>query len=200
MHVFCYESRQTVFYEGHASLGLYVLCAGRVKLTRTGVSGQRQIVGLLDAGEVIEKHAFKEPALHEVACETLAPSQVCVIEREPYLALVRRNGELAIKIIGLLSSEVVRQMDQMDRFAFLTARQRLAGLLLELDDRFGARRVGVSPVEVALTREEVAALAGVAMETAIRLLGEFRDEGLVQLDGRKITLLQPDRLTRIART
>jgi CRP/FNR family transcriptional regulator len=55
-------------------------------------------------------------------------------------------------------------------------------------------------VEVALTREEVAALTGVAMETAIRLLGEFRDEGLVQLDGRKITLLQPDRLTRIART
>ena len=198
-HVFRYEPRQTVFYEGHACLGLYVLCVSRVKLTRSSVTGRRQIVGLLDAGEVIEKHAFMEQGLHTVTCETLEPSQACMIEREPYLAILRQNSGLALRLLGLLSNEVGRQMDQFDRLAFMTARQRLAGLLVEMVDRFGGRKNGEHPVGIALTREEVAELAGVAVETAIRLLSAFRREELVRVEGRQITLLRPERLARIAR-
>jgi CRP/FNR family transcriptional regulator len=198
-HTLYFEPRQTVFYEGHASLGFYVLCAGRVKLTRCSAGGQRQIVRLLDGGEAIEKQAFRDQAVHEVTCETMAPSQICVIEREPYLALVRQNSELAFKVIRLLSCEVGRQMDQLDRFAFLTARQRFAGLLLELGKGREGGEDGARPVGIALKRGEVAEMAGVAVETAIRLLGAFREEGLVQVDGRQITLLKPERLARIAR-
>jgi CRP-like cAMP-binding protein len=198
-HVFRYRERETVFHEGHAALGLYVLCAGKVKLTRTGVNGRRQIVGLPEAGEVIEKHTFEEPALHQVTCETLEPSQVCLLDRTRVWALARRNGDMAVKLVRLLSGEVQRQLEQIDRLAFLTARQRLAGVLLDLDDRFGARRQGGRPLSLSLRREELAELAGVAVATAIRLLGEFREAGAVRLEGRKLTLLQPDRLSRIAR-
>lgn len=198
-HTLYFEPRQTVFYEGHVSLGFYILCAGRVKLTRCSAAGRRQIVRLLDGGEVIEKHVFKDQAVHEVTCEAMVPSQICVIEREPYLELVRRNGELALKLIGLLSSEVGRQIGQLDQFTFLTARQRLALLLLELGDQGEAGTPGDGACGIVLKREEVAEMAGVAVETAIRLLGAFREEGLVQVDGRQITLLKPERLARIAR-
>jgi len=198
-HSFRCGPRQTVFYEGHACVGLYVLCSGRVKLSRTSVTGHRRIVGLLDAGEVIEKHAFREQTLHEVTCETLEPSQICLIEREPYLALLRRNSGVALRLLGLLSSEVNRQLDQLDRLAFMTARQRLAKLLMEMNHRFGAGKNEEQPVGIALTREEVAEMTGVAVETAIRLLAAFRREGLVGVAGRHITLLQLERLARIAR-
>ena len=105
-----YEPHQTVFYEGHVCLGLYLLCAGKVKLTRSSARGQRQIVRILGPGELIEKHAFGERALHEVTCETLEPSQVCVIDKERYLAVIHRNPQLAIKLIqdaGMVA-EVVR--------------------------------------------------------------------------------------------
>ena len=194
-----YDAGQTVFYEGHPCLGLYLLCSGRVKLTRTSAGGQRQIVRILDGGELIEKHAFREGALHEVTCETLEPSQICLIEKEPYLALIRHNNDLALKVIQLLSNEVGMHMDQLDQFTFKTARERLAGLLLELSDRFG-KKVGKDiQVGITLKREEVAEMAGITVETAIRLLSSFRDEGLVDLDGRTITLLNQDRLVRIAR-
>lgn len=194
-----YEPRQTVFYEGHVCLGLYLLCAGKVKLTRSSARGQRQIVRILDAGEVIEKHAFGDKALHEVTCETIEPSQICLIEKEPYLALIRRNPELALKVIQLLSSELGTHMDQLDQFTFKTARERLAGVLLELGERFGKKSDNQVQVGIRLKREEVAEMAGVTVETIIRLLGSFREEGLVSVDGRAITLLNSERLARIAR-
>jgi CRP/FNR family transcriptional regulator len=194
-----YEPHQTVFYEGHVSVGLYLLCAGKVKLTRSSARGQRQIVRILGPGELIEKHAFGERALHEVTCETLEPSQVCAIDKEGYLAVVHGNPQLAIKLIQLLSNEVGVNMDHLDQFTFKTARERLAGLLLELGDRFGRKDDDRVRIGLTLKREEVAEMAGITVETAIRLLSVFRDEEVLTIDGRTITLLNPDRLARIAR-
>ena len=194
-----YEAQQTVFYEGHVCLGFYLLCAGKVKLTRSSARGQRQILRILGPGELIEKHAFGERALHEVTCEALEPSQVCVIDKERYLAVIHRNPQLAIKLIQLLSNELKVNMEQLDQFTFQTARARLACLLLELDDRFGKKCADQVQVGLTLKREEVAEMAGITVETAIRLLSAFRDEGLLTIDGRAITLLNPDRLARIAR-
>lgn len=194
-----YDSQQTVFYEGHACLGLYLLCAGKVKLSRSSVRGQRQIVRILDSGELIEKHSFRDGALHEVTCETIEPSQICVIEKESYMALIRSNPSLAIRLIQLLSCELGMHMDQLDQFTFKTARERLAGLLLELGGRFGSKAGAGVQVGITLKREEVAEMAGVTVETVIRLLSAFREEGLVQLDGRIITLLNQERLAKIAR-
>jgi CRP-like cAMP-binding protein len=90
-------------------------------------------------------------------------------------------------------------MDQLDQFTFQAARERLAGLLLELSDRFGKKSADRVQVGLTLKREEIAEMAGITVETAIRLLSVFRNEGLLIIDGRAITLLNPDRLARIAR-
>nr|MBI3613297.1 Crp/Fnr family transcriptional regulator [Nitrospirota bacterium] len=198
-HSFHYEANQPVFYEGHACLGLYLLCSGKVKLTRSSARGQRQIVRILDSGQLIEKHAFRDGALHETTCEAIEPSQICLIEKNAYLGLVQRNPQLAIKLIQLLSCELGMHMDQLDQFTFKTARERLAGLLLELGDRFGVKADDGIRVGLTLKREEVAEMAGITVETAVRFLGAFREEGLIGLDGRTMTLLNPDRLARIAR-
>ena len=199
-HIFRYGPRETVFYEGHPALGLYLLCEGKVKLSRTAVSGQRQIVELLQGGDVIETHALTERLPHESTCVTLEPSRVCLIEREPYQALLKRNPTLALNLIRLLGAKVAYQMIRLERLTSLNARQRLAALLLELNDRFSSDKNGNDADHHPLTREELAEMIGVAVETAIRLLGDFRSEGLVQTSGRRIRLLNPERLSRIART
>lgn len=194
-----FEPHQTVFYEGHACLGLYLLCTGKVKLTRSSARGRRQIVRVLGRGELIEKHAFRENALHEATCETMEPSQVCIIDKERYLSFLHRNPQQAIRLIQLLSNELGLNMDQLDEFTFKSARERLAGLLLEMSKRFGHAGEGGMLVGIPLKREEVAEMAGITVETAIRMLGAFRDEKLIAIDGRTITLMNVDRLAKIAR-
>ncbi len=197
-HTFHYQAHQTIFYEGHHCLGLYVLCAGRVKLTRSSARGQRQIVGLLDAGEVIEKHAFQEQVVHEVTCETLEPSEICLIEREPYLALARRDGELAVKLIRFLSHELGRNMEQVDTLAFKSARQRVAGVLADLGERFGRKTAGGLLIDLKLKREELAEMAGVTVETLIRQVGALRDQGLLSVDAKTLILRDVPTLDKIA--
>lgn len=199
-HRFHYRPKDTIFYEGHASLGLHLLSRGKVKLTRSSSRGRRRIVAILEAGQLIEKHAFGQEATHLVTCVALEPCQVCLIEREGYLSLVREQPAVAVDLIRLLAGEVGAQGEEADRFVFADARQRLAGVLLDLSRRFGRMEDGAFRVSLPLTREEVGELAGVTMETAIRLLGAFRNLGLIALHGRVITLVDCDRLARIARS
>ncbi|MEX5219205.1 MAG: Crp/Fnr family transcriptional regulator [Nitrospira sp.] len=194
-----YKANQTVFYEGHASLGLYMLCSGKVKLTRSSIKGQRVIVRILEGGDIIEKEAFGDKTVHQVTCETLEPCKICLIERAPYLELVKRNGALALSLIELLSSEVRSHIGQLDEFLFKNARERLAAKLLQLALRFGFRVEGGVSIGMNLKREEVAEMAGITPETLARLLGAFQGEKLITVHGRTITLVDIDRLSRIAR-
>ncbi len=193
-----YRAGQAVFYEGHPCLGLYLLCSGRVKLTRSSARGERQIVRIAEGGELLEKHVFQDGAVHEVTCEALEPSEVCVVDRKAYLQLIRHNGNLAVRLIQLLSSELGVRMDQRDLFAFRSGRERLAALLLELGTRFGGKTASGTLINLKLKREELADMAGIAVETTIRLLSAFRKAGLISVERRTITLLKPERLARIA--
>lgn len=194
-----YQSGQFVFYEGHTALGLYVLCSGRVKLTRLTARGQRRLVALVDPGGLIEKHTFQDGAVHEVTCEALEPSRVCVIDRVRYLDLLERNGALAIRVIKMLSREMGHSFGEADQLAFASARERMAHLLLELGERYGEISSEGTCIAINLKREELAQMAAITVETAVRILHAFQEHGLIHMDGRNITILKPDRLTKAAR-
>lgn len=195
-----YKANQVVFYEGHAAVGLYMLCTGKVKLTRSSMKGQRLIIGILDAGDIIEKDAFGDDAIHQVTCETLEPCKICLIERKPYLELIKRNGVLAIKLIELLSAEVRSHIKQLDDFTFKSARERLAAMLLELAERFGCRDDAGVNIGMSLKREELAEMTGITPETLARLLSTFQVEKLLTVNRRTITLTNVTRLSCIARS
>ncbi len=194
-----YKPNQVVFYEGHLSIGLYMLCAGKVKLTRSSYRGQRLIVRILEAGEIIEKHAFAQNSVHQTTCETLESCKICLIERSAYLDLIRRDNTLALKLIELLSREVRSNLAQLDAFTFKNARERLAATLLELGRRFGLRGEGGIQIGMSLKREEIAEMTGITPETLARLLSAFQSEKLLLTQGRLITLINLPRLTRLAR-
>lgn len=195
-----YQSGQFVFYEGHTALGLYVLCSGRVKLTRLTARGQRRLVALVDPGGLIEKHTFQDGAVHEVTCEALEPSQVCVVDRVRYLDLLTRKGDVAVRVIKMLSREMGGVLEEADQLAFASARERMAHLLLELADRYGENTSEGICITIKLKREELAQMAAITVETAVRILHTFQDQDLIHMDGRNITILQQERLTKAARS
>ena len=194
-----YQPGQFVFYEGHAALGLYILCTGRVKLTRSTAKGQQRVVGIMDPGQLIEKHIFKEGAVHQVTCEALDSSQVCVVDRTKYLDFLEQNSQLAVKVIKLLSHEMGLSLNETDQFAFASARERIAGLLLELAEKYGEPTPDGSKISLKLKREELAQMAALTVETGVRILKSLQSSKFIRMNGREITILQPDRLARIVR-
>jgi len=194
-----YQPGQFVFYEGHTALGLYVLCSGRVKLSRLTARGQRRLVALVDPGSLIEKHTFQDGAVHEVTCEALEPSQVGVVDRVRYLDLLARKGDLAVKVIKLLSGEMGGVLEEADQLAFASARERMAHLLLELSERYGEHTSEGTCIAIKLKREELAQMAAITVETAVRILHAFQAHDLIHMEGRNITILNAERLAKAAR-
>ena len=194
-----YQPGQFVFYEGHAALGLYILCSGRMKLTRLTAKGQRRLVKLIEPGGLIEKHTFQDGAVHEVTCETLEPSQVCLIDRIRYLDLLEKNGDVAVSVLKLLSREMSDSFDEADQLAFASARERVARLLMDLGERYGEKTPEGTLITIKLKREELAQMAAITVETAVRILQSFQDQLLIKINGRDIVLLDLHRLGRASR-
>ena len=193
-----YQAGQQVFYEGHAALGLYILCQGRVKLTRLNRKGQQRLVSILDSGQLLEKQAFQEQPVHQVTCEVLEPSQICLLDRTSFLSFLKDHGELAVKLVQVLSKEMTAVLNVADQFAFTPARERLARLLLELSDRFGEHKDAGIRITLKLKREDLAQIAAVTVETVVRLLHDFQEAGLITVYGRELMIVNADRLTKIA--
>lgn len=193
-----YQPGQFVFYEGHVPLGLYVLCQGRVKLTRLSRKGHQRVVEIVDAGHLLEKQVLQEQAVHQVTCEVLEPSQVCLLDRPGFLNMLKGNGELAVKLVQVLSKEMSKVALVADQFAFSPAKERLAGLLLELQERFGEPAPDGIRLALNLKREDLAQMAAVTVETVVRLLHDLQADDLIAMQGRDITILKPERLRKIA--
>ena len=193
-----YQPGQHVFYEGHVALGLYILCQGRVKLTRLNRKGQQRLVGILSGGQLLEKQAFQEQPVHQVTCEVLEPSQISLVDQGSFLNFLKDHGEAAVKLIQVLSKEMTDVVNTADQFAFTPARERLARLLVDLSERFGEPVEKGSRITLQLKREDLAQMAAVTVETVVRLLRDFQGAELVAVEGRNLTLLNVDRLTNIA--
>ncbi|RMH07640.1 MAG: Crp/Fnr family transcriptional regulator [Nitrospirae bacterium] len=194
-HTVVYRPGQFLFYEGHAALGLYILCRGRVKLTRSTAKGQQRLLAIVEPGHLIEKHLFATGSLHEATCETLEMSEVCILDRVRYLSLLERYGHVAVKLLQLLSREMVAAFEEADQLAFASARERLVSLLLELAERYGEPVCDGVRIALQLKREELAQMAVLTVETTVRLLQALQADCLIRLRGREITILKPDRLT-----
>jgi CRP/FNR family transcriptional regulator len=109
-----YRPGQHVFYEGHVALGLYILCQGRVKLTRLNRKGQQRLVGILDSGQLLEKQAFQEQPVHQVTCEVMEPSQIYLLDRTSFLSFLKDHGDLAVKLVQVLSQEMTAVQNAAD--------------------------------------------------------------------------------------
>ena len=193
-----YQKGQQVFYEGHVALGLYILCQGRVKLTRLNRKGQQRLVGILDSGQLLEKQAFQEQPVHQVTCEVLEPSQICLLDRTSFLSFLKDHGALAVKLVQVLSKEMTAVLNAADQFAFTPARERLARLLLEMSDRFGEHEDAGIRITLKLKREDLAQMAAVTVETVVRLLHDFQEARLITVHGRELMIVNADRLRKIA--
>ncbi len=193
-----YRPGQFVFYEGHVALGLYILCHGRVKLTRLNRKGQQRLVNILDSGQLLEKQAFQDQPVHQVTCEVLEPSQICLLDRSSFLSFLEEHGELAVKLVQLLSKEMTTVVDEADQFAFTSARDRLANLLMKLGERFGEPSSRGTRIVLKLKREDLAQMTAVTVETVVRLLHDFQESGLIVMQGRELTIVNAERLANIS--
>jgi CRP/FNR family transcriptional regulator len=194
-----YDGGETIFQEGASPFGAYIVCRGRVKVLGKAPNGKRQILKLLRSGELLGEEALFAEGSYTSSARTLSPTTLAFIPKEKLLGFIRDHPIVAFRLIEKLARELLAFQTKLVEVAYGSSEARLARLLLALGKRFGQPEGERLLIGLELSRAELAELAGIAPETAIRTLSRFRQERLIELEGPRIILCDLNRLQGLAR-
>ena len=187
---------EIIYHEGNRPTGVYCVSKGIIKLYKTGIEGKEQIIRFAKKGDII---GYRSILSSELACTTakvIEEVNLCFIPSEAWLKILHHNNEFSLDVMRFACTELGKANSFITDIAQKNVRERLAEILLLLNDDFGLDEDGV--LQISLTREEIANITGTATESAIRLLSEFKEDKMIALNGRKITILDEKRLRKTA--
>ncbi|MEM0998024.1 MAG: response regulator [Bacteroidota bacterium] len=190
-----YQGRENIFYEGEYPNELYYLIAGKVKTWRMNEDGKELITGLYKPGEFIGYHALLAETIHGESASTLEDTELALIPKADFTQLVHRNRDVALRFIKMLANNVHEQEEKLLSLAYRSVRSRVAEALLLLQRRY--REQSDETFTISITRDDLAGLVGTATESLIRTLSEFKKDKMIEVKGRKITILDERGLARI---
>ncbi len=186
-----YKKNQPIFLEGNLPRGVYCLNQGKVKVFIRGDEGKEQIIHIAKEGEILGFRSMLSGETFRVAATTLEESNICFIPKEDFLSMIDSNPALRNGIMRELSKELGERAVFITNLAQKSVRERLAFALLVLDNVYRDEMIN-------LTREDMANFVGTATETLIRLLKDFKEEGLIKIHTRKLEICNRDKLVKLA--
>lgn len=191
-----YKRGDILYQEGNRISGFFCINSGIIKVFKTGFDGKEQIIRFAKKGDII---AYRSVLSNELACtsaKVIEDCQVCFIPSEILIQFIRTNSAYSLELLKLACHELGEANSFITDIAQKTVRERLAEILLLLVNDFGLDDEQF--LKVSLTREELANIVGTATESVIRLLSEFKSDKLVELNGRKIKILNRRGLEKIS--
>ncbi len=192
------KKRQPLYLQGDPSSNVYLLKRGRVKIANTAPSGKEITFDILEAGEVFGELDVLEGTPRSTSAEALDDALICVIPRNEFDQYLAMHPNVTIKLTKLIGLRLKKIQSRVEDLVFRDVPARLAHLLSELSATEGITDKQGIRLKVKLTHQEMANLIGCSRETVSATLGQFRDDGLIQMDGRTIVILKRDALTRLA--
>jgi CRP/FNR family transcriptional regulator, polysaccharide utilization system transcription regulator len=197
-HCSVYKKGEILYREGNRISGVYCIIEGILKIYKTGSDGKEQIVAFAKKGDLT---GYRSVLSNEPACttaEVLEETNICFIPSAVIFQLVRSNGDFSLSLLQLTCRELDQANSIIKDIAQKTVRERLAEALLMLHSTFGVSADG--NLNIILTREELANIVGTATESVIRLLSDFKSEGLIALSGKKIRLENIKKLEKLSKS
>ncbi len=188
------RSGEIVFHEGTQPQGVYVVCKGKVKIYKSSRAGHQLITRIESAGDLLGQITLlAQEGAYTGTAETLEPSIVSMVSQAEFVDFLKRFSDASLALLRELARDVRRGENKARDIAFKPARGRLADTLLRM-----MRPAKPFPVVQGLKRKDLAEMAGLTIETAVRLLKDFEVRGLVRRKVKDIQVLKEEEIRGMA--
>ncbi len=189
-----YKKDHEIFQAGEEASGFYGIVAGKVKIYRSNPSGREQILHVLGPGEVFAEVAVFQGGTFPANARTMDKSRVLFFPRREFVELIRRDPDLAMGMLGLLSGRLRKLVGQVAALSLKEVPSRLAAYILLLrPGQYG------DTVKLDLPKSQIASYLGTIPETLSRALKRMDEARLIKSDGTRITILDLEGLQALAR-
>ena len=191
------EKGDYLFHEGEPSRGFYVVQQGAINVHRVSSQGKEQVIHVFRPGESFAEATLASEVGFPADARALESSQVLLVQKPEFIALLRRAPELALRMLGSMSQHLRVLVGLLDDLTLKDVETRLANWLIKrCPDPEGQAPVRI---ELTMTKRVLAAELGTVSETFSRTLAKFREHGLIQVKGKAVTVLAPAKLNGLLR-
>lgn len=187
---------ETIFEEGNPLNGVYCIKEGVCKLVKMNSQGKDTILKLVKKGELLGQRTVFSEEISNLSAIAVEDMKICFIPKGELIGFYENNAKFSMEVTKDFCSQLKEANDFAANHTHRTVKQRLAITLLNIKDTNGLSPEGY--LQLQLSREEIASMVGTATESCIRLLSEFKKEGLIELSGKKIKLLDEKSLQALA--
>lgn len=185
-----YEKKDNIYREGDFPHYLFQIKSGQVKTFKINNDGKEFIHDIKKPGDFLGQHALIRDINYTEFAEALEPTELLLIPRADFLDMIFQNREIAAEFIKLLAQEVTEKEAELLHLAYDTVRKRTADALISLVDKQGNSQINIS-------REDLSNMVGTATESVIRILSEFKKEGLIEISGGSINVKDADKIRSV---
>jgi CRP-like cAMP-binding protein len=193
-----YKKGETIFREGTVPAGIFYLKSGKAKKYKIDKEGREQIIYVANSGELIGYHAVLSDDRYTDSAATLEESVISFISKSDFLQAIEQSAVLSKRLLKTLSHEFTVFANSLALFAQRSVKERLALQLVVLREKYKRDFQEGMLVEINMSREDLANIVGTARENVVRILTEFKEEGVLETRGRKIVIRDVKRLVQIA--
>ena len=193
-----YNKGEIIFREGAYPTGIFYITEGKAKKFKVDKDGKEHIIYVANTGELLGYHAILEEDRYPDSAAALEQSTIAFIPKEDFQATLQQSEVLSRRLLKTLSHEFTVLANSLTLFAQKSVRERLALQLIVLREKYKVNYQPGMPVEINMSRDDLASLVGTARENVVRILSEFKEAAILETKGRKIIVQDVNKLIEIA--
>jgi CRP-like cAMP-binding protein len=193
-----YKKGEIIFREGVFPSGIFYIKNGKVKKYKVDGDGREHIIYVANTGEILGYHAILSSDNYPDSAAVLEESIIQFIPREDFLKALDQSEVLNRRLLKTLSHEFTVLTNNLAMFGQRSVRERLALQLVVIREKYKTGTEPGKPVEINMSRDDLASIVGTARENVVRILSEFKEEGTIETRGRKIIVLNVEKLIKVA--
>src|ERR1035441_2344328 len=186
-----------LFREGAPAQGFYIAQKGAINVHRVNAAGKEQVIHIFRAGESFAEAALATASGYPADARAVESSQVLLVEKAGFLALLKRQPELALRMLGSMSVHLRTLIAQLEDLTLKDVETRIGRALFKISPNPGPL-LPFMP-ELRTTKRMLAAELGTVSETFSRTLATFRQQKLITVKGKTLTVLHPLKLQQLLR-
>ena len=183
-----------LFKEGDPMTGMYFIHSGLVKVHKQWGDDKELIVRFAKQGAIVGHRGLGNETIYPVSATALSTTEICFVDLNFFIATLKVNPQYLFDLMMFFASELKESERRMRNLADMSTKGRIGQALLTLFDKFGVTPDGL--INIDISRQDLASYSGTTYETLFKMLNEFVEEKLINLDGRNIQILDQKGLVK----
>jgi CRP/FNR family transcriptional regulator len=189
---------ESLFAEGDDATGFYLLAKGGIKLCRISPDGREKVLHFVHPGETFAEAAFFGDGRYPAEARGVDAGEVIFFPRDSFMGLLERNPRFSLNLIISLSLLLRRFARQIEELSFAEVPNRLAAYLVEMAGRKSTSYQGKIYLDLDMKKGELASRLGTVSETLSRSFRKLREEGVIEVDGSRVVILDMQALVALS--